>query len=379
MTSTAVLTEADVRALVRSPEAEDRAAAAHKLCRRMDEHPLTPEERAAAQDILRMMAADAALLVRRALAVTLKASPLVPREVALRLAEDVDSIALPLLAASPAFSDDDLISLVRSGSETRQTAIARRPALSLRLAGSLVEFGAEAAVAAVCANDRAALDARAFGRALDRFPRSETVQRAMAERTVLPLPIAERLVSLASEAVRQHLIERHALTPGTALAIAAGAGERATIALLEQAARARDLGGFCEHLHREGRLTPSLLLRGLASGHMAFFEHALAERAGLPHSRAWIMVHDAGPLGLKAICERAGLPNRLFAAFRAGVDVHRALMAEGRLGDRAQFQERMLERFLTYAPPTSRDDRVYLLDRLGELNRREEARAREAA
>jgi uncharacterized protein (DUF2336 family) len=43
---------------------------------------------------------------------------------------------------------------------------------------------------------------------------------------------------------------------------------------------------------------------------MAFFEHALAELAGTPHARAWLMVHDAGPLGLKAIYDRAELSKR---------------------------------------------------------------------
>lgn len=97
---------------------------------------------------------------------------------------------------------------------------------------------------------------------------------------------------------------------------------------------------------------------------MALFEHALAELTGTPHHRAWLMVHDAGPLGLKAIYDRAGLPPRLFQAFRAGVDTWRALQAEG--GDVASeaFRQRMLERFLSQRPNASRDDLSYLMERL---------------
>ena len=62
---------------------------------------------------------------------------------------------------------------------------------------------------------------------------------------------------------------------------------------------------------------------------MALFEHGMAELAGTPHHRTWLMIHDAGPLGLRAIYERAGLPPRLFPAFRAGVDTCRQLQAEG--------------------------------------------------
>jgi uncharacterized protein (DUF2336 family) len=76
------------------------------------------------------------------------------------------------------------------------------------------------------------------------------------------------------------------------------------------------------------------------------------------------MVHDAGPLGLKAIYDRAGLPPRLFQAFRAGVDTWRALQAEGADTTGDAFRGKMLERFLTQRPNTSRDDLAYLMERL---------------
>ena len=76
------------------------------------------------------------------------------------------------------------------------------------------------------------------------------------------------------------------------------------------------------------------------------------------------MVHDAGPLGLKAIYDRAGMPPRLFQAFRAGVDTWRALQAEGGDTGSAAFRQRMLERFLSQRPDAAREDLAYLLERL---------------
>ena len=103
------LTEVDIRRLIKATDEDERAAAAHKLCRSMDKAELDDEGRAAAQKILRLLAEDAAELVRRAMAVTLKASDLIPHDVARRLAADVDSVALPIIHFSPAFTDDDLI------------------------------------------------------------------------------------------------------------------------------------------------------------------------------------------------------------------------------------------------------------------------------
>src|SRR5260221_10002186 len=96
-TTRAALSEHDIRMLLKGGPADERAVVAHRLCRHMDRADLTDEERIEAQEILRVMAADAAELVRRALAVTLRASPLVPRDVANRLARDIESIALPIL------------------------------------------------------------------------------------------------------------------------------------------------------------------------------------------------------------------------------------------------------------------------------------------
>jgi len=100
---------------------------------------------------------------------------------------------------------------------------------------------------------------------------------------------------------------------------------------------------------------------------MSFFEWALAELAGVPHHRAWLMIHDAGELGLKAIYERAGLPSRLLPAFRAAVDTYHSLDFDGDSDDRPRFQRRMLERFLTQNPAVSRDDVDYLLDKIDQL------------
>ena len=116
--------------------------------------------------------------------------------------------------------------------------------------------------------------------------------------------------------------------------------------------------------HLVAQRAQPLLLRGLAHGHMSFFEWGVAELSGVPHHRAWLMIHDAGPLGLKAICERAGLPPRLFSAFRAGVDAFHGLEFDGGAHDRERFQEHMIQRFLTSPHAASREDSEYLLERM---------------
>jgi uncharacterized protein (DUF2336 family) len=353
--------------LVKGATPDERALAAHKLCRTIDRAEMDDAQRALAADILRVMAADAAELVRRAMAVTLRNSPTLPSDVANRLARDVESVALPVISFSPVFSDHDLAEIIRLGGPVRQLAVARRPKLSSRIGALLVEQGDEAVVAAVCANDNARLTDLALQKALDRFAKSEQVLAAVAYRSVLPLSVTERLIDLVGDQLRDHILTHHALSAERVLELIVGAKERATLDLVDQAGRTADAKGFVAHLNSVERLTPSLLLRALAHGHMTFFEWGVAELAGVPHHRTWLMIHDAGPLGLKAICERAGLPPRLFPALRAGVDAFHDLEYDGGPGDRERFQEHMIQRFLTSSTTVSREDADYLLDRVDRL------------
>ncbi len=377
-TTRAALTQGDIQSLVRGATIDERAAAAHKLCRRIDEIDLSDEDRVVAHEILRVMAGDAAELVRRALAVTLKASSAVPHDVALKLARDVESVATPMLSFSPVFTDEDLIEIIRYAGPVRQIAIATRVSLPETVTNALVEHGAESAVRAACANDNATFTEGSLQKAISRFANSQQLLAAVAYRQALPPSVAERLVNMVSDQVRDHLINNHALPPETALQIAVGARERATIDLVDQAGRATDMERFVEHLVAEERLTPSLLLRVLAHGHMTFFEWSVSALAKVPHHRTWLMIHDAGPLGLRAIYERAGLPIRLFTAFRAGVDAFHSMEFDGGPRDQQRFQERMLERFLTQATPTPREDLDYLLEKMDQRPRGQKKTARKS-
>ena len=362
------LTDVDIRTLVRGSTPDERAVAAHKLCRRIDAG-VSEEERAAAAEVLKLMSLDAAELVRRALAVTLKASPNLPREVALRLAQDVESVAGPVLSFSPVFTDQDLAEIVRAGAPLKQLAVAKRMELSETVTAALADHAGEDALKAACANDNAGFTEAALKTVIARFAHSDAVAVAVAYRKTLPLSISEKLVGLVSEQVRQRLVDRHALSPQTALAISVGVRERATVDLVEQAGRIRDMKAFVAHLRAQDRLTPSLLLRALAQGNVTLLEWALADLSATPHHRTWMLVHDGGSLGLQAIYDKAGLPAHLYPAFRAGVDTFHALQQEGAALDVSSFQQRMLERFLTGVGDVApAEDVDWLLQRMGSLD-----------
>lgn len=364
VTMRANLTDSDIRTLIKGPTEDDRAQAAHKICRCIEEAELSAEERAHAEGIIAIMAQDAAVLVRRALSVALKNSPKLPREIANRLSRDIDSIALPVIMNSPVLTDSDLVAIVRASPPSKQVAVASRETLSVVVTGAISEYAVSDAVERALANDNAIFDEAGLGTALERFQEISSVTAAMVRRDVLPVSVTEKLVAIVTGELFDQLVNNHELPPQIAIDLAMGARERATIDIVEQAARQRDLARFVQQLNLNGRLTPSLLMRSLCLGHLDFVEHAMAELGGVPHQRMWLLMHDSGPLGLKAAFDRAGLPPRLYPSFRAAVEVYHSVDREGVAQDRITFRKRMLERTLTLFQSVPKDDLDYLLDKL---------------
>jgi uncharacterized protein (DUF2336 family) len=359
------LTREDIVRLADQRDPEARALAARKVCARFASDLLTDEERATGAEIVRVLAEDAAELVRRALSVTLQRSHHLPPDVARKLAADIDSIALPVIAGSPVLDDDDLIEIVRAGDPRRQTAVAGRATVSEIVVGEIIEVGAPEAVAMAAGNDGARFNAQCYARTFERFADRADVLERFVDRAHLPLEVTEKLISKISDAAMTRLVNRHALPPQLAVELAEGARERATVDLVDQAGLSPEPRRFVQQLQLNGRLTPSLMLRALFRGHMTFFEHCIAELAEIDHAKAWLLIHDAGPLGLEAVFKRAGLPERVLPAVRAALSAWHSLeIGDGGDRDVAVFRRRLTERIFTQFQGAPERELAYCLDRL---------------
>src|SRR5215470_12038265 len=87
----------DVSRLLRDPSDANRARIARKIGRGIASDILSSNERALAEEVVRLFARDAVVQVRIALAESVRSTPALPRDVALQLADDVDQVSLPIL------------------------------------------------------------------------------------------------------------------------------------------------------------------------------------------------------------------------------------------------------------------------------------------
>ncbi len=360
------LSREDVERLTKDRSDDVRAATAAKVAGSLDSS-LSTNERELANDVCRQFVHDAAVEVRAALAESLKQSEAVPHDIALSLAADAAEVALPILQFSQVLTDEDLLEVIGANDPKKQVAIARRESVSADVADALVETRNEDVVAELVANDGAEIRESTFEKVLEEFQDSDRVKTPMVYRKRLPVAVAEQLVTLVSERLCDHLMTHHELPESLRTDLLLKTRERAimTLSSMETA------GELVDALAKNGRLTGSIIIRAICMGDLPFFEFALAHKADVPIDNARLLIHDEGPLGLKAIYRKADLSDKLFPIARAAIDVAHETDYDGDENDRARYSRRMIERVMTqFEEPSTNFDAEnveYLLDKINEL------------
>lgn len=370
MAEKSVLSQADVMALLEDPSGAKRAETATKIAVEFDRTQLTPAQRKLAEDIFRLMVKDAEVRVREALAKHLKSNPMVPRDVAIVLAKDVNSVALPIIEFSEVLTDEDLIEIIHLQDTDKQVAIAGRPHVSETVSDAIVDTGKEEVVSRLVSNPGADISDGSLGRVMESMGESQAVQDAMTRRVRLPVTVAERLVTLVSENLKAQLSQKFDLPADATSDLILQIRERAVLSLALGSSD-DDLMRLVRQLNKNKRLTPSIALRALCMGDLPFFEAAMSVMAKVPLSNARELIHDAGKLGLRAIFEKANLPRSYYPAVRAAMDVAAETAYDGGDQDRERYARRMIERILTQygdlGVQFEADDLDYLLAKMNTL------------
>jgi uncharacterized protein (DUF2336 family) len=360
------LTPSDVARLLAEPSPDLRTDLADEIAANLAGNALTPSEITIAQDIVRLLARDVEEKVRAALASGLRQSRHLPHDVALRLANDIDAVALPLLAESMVLTDDDLSEIIRHGSSIRQETIAGRPNLSEAVADAIITHAAAPAVVVVMGNGTARIAEDSLNRAVTRFAENDWVKQAMVLRHRLPITVSERLVTLVSKEFQEHLVKMHALSPRVATDIVLRCREQ-EILHLSTGSSNEDLRRMVAQMHHNGRLTPTLMLRALCTGDIAFFEAAMAIKGNVPIANAQILIHEPKRRGLAALYRKAIMPESLYNAVRAAIDVVHETGFDGNPRDLERYRSRVITRVLTMEEYVDAADADYLLEKLGDV------------
>jgi uncharacterized protein (DUF2336 family) len=155
---------------------------------------------------LEVLARDSAVKVRAILADELKHLDCIPHQVALRLANDVESlVSMPILEYSPLLSDADLMEII-AGGQVQQvlTAVARRRPLSEDVSDALLQSLDVPAVSTLLVNP----DARIRKQTLDRIVEEAEAIKGWHLPLVLRADLSARAIRRIGSFVGASLIEQ---------------------------------------------------------------------------------------------------------------------------------------------------------------------------
>jgi len=352
----------DLKAL-RAPERRPQLAA--RLGAAFAGGELNPAERLVVIEIFKCLARDTAVEVRAALAEHVKHSPLLPQSLAMKLAQDIESVALPILQHSTVLTDDDLTTIIGDGSTAKQRAIAQRETLSDTVSLALIDAGDKGVIETLLANPGAEISEASYHSLLNAFADDTDIQEGLVDRAALPFEIQERLIALVSDELRARLVAEHDFPEVLAEQLAQQGREGAICRSLATLRTPQEIEAAAMRLYLKGALTPTLLLRALSAGRLEFFGAALATLGRLPSQKAQEALRKAGTPALRSLYEKSRLPQHLQKAFQVILEV---VLAGGR-GERklpqAEIEERIVHQLVRAYRDVSPDSLENVICRLG--------------
>lgn len=268
-------------------------------------------------DVLTQLAGEMEEAVRVELAVRLAPTPSPPFRLVRTLAADAAiAVAQPILEASPALTDEDLVAVARKHGQAHLKAISRRTQLSEAVADVIVERGDDETLGVLLFNEGARLSRRAHETAVDRAGANPALHEAVVNRRDLPIDLLNEMYFVVEAKVRSKILERNAAVDPDALEAALAAGRR-RVATQDGA-----LPDDYEAAERDVRsmvarkaLTPKALASMLRNRESTRFMVALAELAGIDFHTARVILERRELDALAIVCKAADFERSLFLTF----------------------------------------------------------------
>ncbi len=299
------MSDAEFHELLEGKGESARIQIARRVGDRLMLEDLPDAECRAAEALARSLLNDAIERVRQELSKAVRHARYLPRDIALKIAHDVDSVACPFLEVTEVFSDAEWQRLVLTISRGARIAVAWRTSMTEGLALALAELGDSLVAESLVANTDAPATVTVCDALIERFETSTWVLDKLAERDGLNEAIAVKLYAKISAAARQKLSETYGLADYTE-PIGFDAEFAAILQLVRDTPEPR-LSKLVGNIHNEGNLSHPLLLRALRDGLLAFFEAAVSHFSGLALTKVRSAVRHGGLGPVTELFDQAGI------------------------------------------------------------------------
>jgi len=290
-----------------------RSMIAQRVGERLSTGDLSVIERQAAEALARVLLSDAVERVRCELSKSIRHAKHLPREIALKIAHDIDSVACPFLEVTEVFSESDWQRLVLTISRTSMVAVARRASISAGLAVTLAELGSLIVAETLVDNPAAPMTTLVCATLMNRFKFEASVFEKMAQRNDLIVEIVVKLANKVSHAAREKLLRCYKMAEHTAL-ISAEAEAGTLLGIIRQTPPS-GIPALVRTLRMEGNLSDILLLNAAGENLLHFLEAALSDRAAMRVEQVRTVLLQEGTRSVVELLKQARIPVALHEKF----------------------------------------------------------------
>jgi len=360
--SALALSPDDIRRLLEDASTQTRIDITQKIAASYGTQELHDREYKVAEQIFRLLLRDTEIKVRATLAEQIKSSTVIPRDIVLKMARDVESVSLPVLEFSAIFTDDDLVDLIQSTQATsRHLAVTKRRNVSQLVSNALLATNNDMVATSLVKNNGADIAAADLTLLIDKNSANNEMMEAMGARSKLPLAAAEKLVSIVSGSLAEALKKKYQLATSDMEAPVAATRESETLDIMQDMDDDEAIERLVSQMHTSDRLSPSIILSSLCQGNFAFFEASLARLSNIPINNVRQLISDKGELGFRALYNKSGLPDTMFPAVRMLLRVVREMAILGERPGKARFANNVVERLLHAAEDEPVENLSYII------------------
>jgi hypothetical protein len=340
MTEEEKLSKQDVELLTNGDDIESKVKVINKISNYYRGDEFGDKEKALAEEIYRLLMKYAEISVRKSISENLMSADSVPRDILISLAKDIDDVSRPILEFSELLTSDDLIDVIKNTQSTEaQLAISKRDSLPEEVSEALIDTEKTEVVGSLMENSTARIKNEDFQRVVDNFSNKEEVIEALVTRGSIPSSIVMEVTKKVSDVIKKKLETKYKCSFDKINNLFQESGEIAAfrfgnmkifgddlIELINMLEVNDQLEQALDPLH--GKLTFILNdfepigqfvpVSAIALGNKTMFEICMSRITGVKFSNIRKLVIDLDH-GLKALYERAGLPEPLFDAVRFSI------------------------------------------------------------
>jgi uncharacterized protein (DUF2336 family) len=216
-------------------------------------------------------------------------------------------VASLVLERSRAFTEEDLIAIIRQTTPAHQRVVAGRPDVSEPVADALAASTADDVIDILLRNSSARISSITFETIADRAKTNPDLQYTLLHRPGVPVAAATKLYGHVSETLKAFITRHFDLDP-VRLAQSLEAATNTAAKGVEVSSQR-----LVEKLYAAGQLKPGFLIKSLHQGQADLFEWAFAKLLGVSIEDARTLLYKRSPATLAIACRAIGIDRSVFA------------------------------------------------------------------